>query len=92
MSAIYGTLDRAIIPRASSSLTSLNQIGGSLGTAVLAIILQANLADLPEAPASGYAHTFWWVLGFCLVAALVALTLARHAPNAEGQDTDNADG
>src|SRR5215211_8776661 len=45
MAAAYATLDRAAVPRATSALNALQRIGGSIGTAVLAVVLQGNIKD-----------------------------------------------
>ena len=45
MAAAYATLDRADVPRATSSLNALQRIGGSIGTAVLAVVLQGEIKD-----------------------------------------------
>jgi EmrB/QacA subfamily drug resistance transporter len=44
MAAAYSTLDRAAVPRATPMLNTLQRVGGSLGTAVLAVVLQHRLA------------------------------------------------
>jgi MFS family permease len=43
MAAAYATLDHSEIPRATSALNVLQRIGGSLGTALLAVVLQHQL-------------------------------------------------
>jgi EmrB/QacA subfamily drug resistance transporter len=40
MAAAYATLDRGQIPRATSALNVLQRVGGSIGTALLAVVLQ----------------------------------------------------
>ena len=45
MAAAYATLQRDAIPRATSSLNALQRIGGSIGTAVLAVVLQGEIKD-----------------------------------------------
>lgn len=50
MAALYKTLSREETPRGTSALNSIQRIGGAIGTALLAIVLQraiaANLPDL----------------------------------------------
>ena len=54
MAAAYATLDRAAVPRATSALNVIQRIGGALGTAVLAVVLQGELSDrLPGAGGGG---------------------------------------
>jgi EmrB/QacA subfamily drug resistance transporter len=43
VAAAYATLDRAAVPRATSALNVLQRVGGSVGTALLAVILQHEL-------------------------------------------------
>ena len=57
-------------------------VGGALGTAVVAVLLEARLATSNAASAFGVA--FWCVLGLCGVALLAALRLPGPAP--EGRD------
>ena len=45
MAAAYATLQSAEVPRATSSLNALQRIGGSIGTAVLAVVLQGEIKD-----------------------------------------------
>ncbi|MGW5049564.1 DHA2 family efflux MFS transporter permease subunit [Actinokineospora sp. NPDC004072] len=75
MTLVYRRVERAQLPRAASALSLLNTVGGAVGTAVLAVVLQARLAstDLPTA----YADTFWWVLAFAALAAASATRLPR---------------
>src|SRR5215211_7869239 len=53
MAAAYATLDRAAVPRATSALNALQRIGGSIGTAVLAAVLQGNIKDELAGPGGG---------------------------------------
>jgi len=45
MSAAYATLETAAVPRATTALNILNRVGGSIGTALLAVILQSRITD-----------------------------------------------
>ncbi|MDA0163555.1 multidrug efflux MFS transporter [Solirubrobacter ginsenosidimutans] len=48
MAAAYQTLDRAAVPRATSTINIIRTIGGSLGTAVLTVVLQRQIvAQIP---------------------------------------------
>lgn len=54
MSAALTTLSRAAISRATSSLNIIVQLGGSFGSALLAVLLSRQIAaELPQAPGSG---------------------------------------
>jgi EmrB/QacA subfamily drug resistance transporter len=52
MAAAYATLgDRMAVPRATTALNVLQRVGGSIGTALLAVILETQIKDaLPHAP------------------------------------------
>jgi MFS family permease len=45
MAAAYAVLSREAVPRATSAMNVIRQIGGSLGTAVLAVVLQHQIAS-----------------------------------------------
>jgi EmrB/QacA subfamily drug resistance transporter len=50
IAAAYALLDSAQVPRATAALNTLRQIGGSIGTALLAVVLQhESAAALPSA-------------------------------------------
>jgi MFS family permease len=73
MTAAYEGLPPADIPHASSTTRIMQQVGGSFGAAVLAVILQRGLAG--HAAAGAYDQAFWWSLGFTALALLPALAL-----------------
>ncbi|UJW29519.1 DHA2 family efflux MFS transporter permease subunit [Saccharothrix sp. AJ9571] len=77
MTLVYRRIAPAHLPRAAGALNLLNTVGGSIGTAALAVVLQNRLTargtDLPAA----FADTFWWVLALALLAAAGALRLPR---------------
>jgi EmrB/QacA subfamily drug resistance transporter len=81
MAAAYSTLQRAEVPRATPMLNVLQRVGGSLGTAVLAVVLQhqliAQAGHGSVGVAAAFADTYWWVLAGTAVAVLPALVLAR---------------
>jgi EmrB/QacA subfamily drug resistance transporter len=81
MAAAYATLDRSQVPRATPMLNVLQRVGGSLGTAVLAVVLQHELTAHaarrhPGAATAAFAHTYWWVMAGTAVALAPALVLA----------------
>jgi EmrB/QacA subfamily drug resistance transporter len=81
MAAAYSTLQRWQIPRATPLLNVMQRVGGSLGTAVLAVVLQQQLAGArpgdADAVAAGFGHAYWWALAITAVALVPALVLAR---------------
>ena len=93
--AAYIGLDKQQIPHSSVLTRTAQQIGGSFGTAVLAVILQAAIAAHPATRADAYHLAFWWSAGFSAIAVLLSLWLpgAQRAPetgrgSATGQRTD----
>jgi EmrB/QacA subfamily drug resistance transporter len=90
MTAAFSVLSREQVNDASPQLTVLQRVGGSLGTAVIAVVLEGHIkhAHAPSTLASGFAHTYWWVMGVTVVALAPTLLLARierrarHAPTA----------
>jgi hypothetical protein len=67
----------------SSVLTrTTQQIGGSFGTAVLAVILQSAAAGHGGNLPTAFGIAFWWSVGFSLLAVLLSFWLpgAQRAP------------
>jgi EmrB/QacA subfamily drug resistance transporter len=57
MSAAFQTLRRAAVPRATTALNIIQQVGGAIGTAILSVLLTGALTDrLPGAATSGSAE------------------------------------
>ncbi|MER5985207.1 MDR family MFS transporter [Streptomyces sp. NPDC001787] len=77
MNIVYSRIEPEHLPRASGALNLLNTVGGSVGTAALAVVLESRLAARGQDISSAFADTFWWVLGFCLLAAAGATRLPR---------------
>ena len=95
MVAGYIGLDKQQIPHSSVLTRTAQQIGGSFGTAVLAVILEGAIAAHPATLADAFHVAFWWSAGFSAVAVLLSLWLpgAQRAPEASrdsapGQRTD----
>jgi MFS family permease len=81
MAAAYSGLERWQVPRATPMLNVIQRVGGSLGTALLAVVLQHQLAHAPSrapgAVATGFGHTYWWAMAMTALALAPALVLAR---------------
>ncbi|MFI7351883.1 MDR family MFS transporter [Streptomyces sp. NPDC049936] len=83
LAAAYRSLAPAAMPRASSTMNIFQRLGGSVGTAAVAIVLQNGLTDskASSTPVSGaFGTSFWWVFGLTAVTLLPALLLPRTAP------------
>jgi EmrB/QacA subfamily drug resistance transporter len=78
MAAAYQGLDPADIPHASSATRIMQQVGGSFGAAVLAVVLTRQLAGHATG-AAAFDRAFWWSLAFTALAVVPALLLpAAH--------------
>ncbi|MFJ6015151.1 MDR family MFS transporter [Streptomyces sp. NPDC092952] len=83
LAAAYRLLAPAAMPRASSAMNIFQRLGGSAGTAAVAVILQNGLTDgkASGAPLSeAFGTSFWWVFGFTALTLLPALLLPRTVP------------
>lgn len=80
MGAAFIGLERQEIPGASLISRVAQQIGGSAGTAVLAMILQqaSTSAHTPAALAPAFANAFWWATAFTTAAVPLALLLPKR--------------
>src|SRR3954465_1864576 len=65
MAAAFASLQPSEIPDATPQLNVLQRIGGSIGTAVLAVVLERALAGTTslDAAAAAYGTAFWWSPG-----------------------------
>jgi MFS family permease len=84
MAAAFAVLRPDEIHDASPQLNVIQRVGGSVGTALLAVILSHNIAEAtasrgrppgPSALARAFGDTFWWALGITVVAAIPAAFL-----------------
>nr|WP_312872128.1 DHA2 family efflux MFS transporter permease subunit [Amycolatopsis dendrobii] len=78
LALVYRSLEKAQLPKAAGALNLLNTLGGSVGTAVLALVLQNRLAARGADVAAAFADTFWWVLGLVVAAAAGAAKLPKE--------------
>lgn len=69
----FRDVPREEVPGASALTRLLQQLGGSLGTAVLAVILVA--ASRPGAPAAGFQTAFWWSIALTVAALVPAILI-----------------
>ncbi|MBO1416581.1 multidrug efflux MFS transporter [Streptomyces sp. FH025] len=93
-SAMYVGLKPAEIPDTSVLQRVVQQLGGSVGTATLAVILQHALADAhtPAALADGFGTAFWWATAFTAIGIPLTLLLPGRtkAPAEPEETTDGA--
>ncbi len=90
MTAAFSVLPREKVNDASPQLTVLQRVGGSLGTAIIAVVLegQLNTAHTAAAAAAGFGQTYWWVMGVTLLALIPTLMLARIERRAKVSATE----
>jgi EmrB/QacA subfamily drug resistance transporter len=83
MAAAFAALDRSELSDATPQLNVLQRVGGSIGTAVLAVVLQRALVGAHSlgAAASAYGTAFWVAAGLTAlaIAPCVILTRAERA-------------
>jgi MFS family permease len=87
LSVAYIDLERDQVPHASIITRLAQQLGGSFGTALLAVILEATTHGASDLAglASGFDTAFWWAVGFTVVAVGVCLVLpGRTTPVTSG--------
>jgi EmrB/QacA subfamily drug resistance transporter len=76
MTASYVGLDRSQIAHSSVLTRTAQQVGGSFGTAVLAVILEQSISGTgTDAAVSGFHVAFWWATGFSLLATALCVWL-----------------
>jgi EmrB/QacA subfamily drug resistance transporter len=80
MTAAYAVLRPDQVNDATPQMNVLQRVGGSIGTAILTVVLQSGITHLaaptPAGIAASFATTYWWVLGISLVALAPTVLLA----------------
>jgi EmrB/QacA subfamily drug resistance transporter len=80
MSAAFAVLRPEQVTDASPQLNVLQRVGGSIGTAVFAVVLARGIRGAglptPHAMVGAYQATYWWVTGVTAVALIPAAVLA----------------
>ncbi len=91
--AAYFGLEHQGIPDASIITRVAQQVGGSVGTAVLAVILQRTISGARDlaAVAAGFGDAFWWSVAFTAVAVPLCLLLPGRPVRPEPTDPANAE-
>jgi EmrB/QacA subfamily drug resistance transporter len=78
MAGAFSGLSKPQIPHASSMVRLMQQVGGAFGAAVLAVILASQVtahAATAGGVATAFGHTFWWCVGFTVLALVPALLM-----------------
>jgi MFS family permease len=86
MAAAFASLRPSELADATPQLNVLQRVGGSIGTAVLAVVLARALTGTHgiAAAAGAYGTAFWWSLGLTALAIVPCIVLLRaeHAARA----------
>jgi EmrB/QacA subfamily drug resistance transporter len=89
MTAAFASLERSELSDATPQLNVLQRLGGSLGTAVLAVVLQRALAGphTTAAAASAYGTAFWAsaIIAALGIAPCIVLLRAERAARAKNE-------
>ncbi|MGW7690255.1 MDR family MFS transporter [Streptomyces asiaticus] len=93
MGAAYVGLEHGEIPDASIITRVAQQLGGAVGIAVLAVILQHGTggANTPGALADGFGTAFWWSVALTAVAVPLCLLLPSLPEPAAPDDAADAE-
>ena len=79
-------LQREEMPHASTITRILMQLGGAVGGAVLAVILQS--ATTAAGPVQAFHQSFWWAVGFTVVAVALSFLLPGRPRPAHEEPMD----
>ncbi len=94
MTAAYAVLRPDQINTATPQLNVLQRVGGSIGTAILAVVLQSGINDLgqptPAGIAGAFADTYVWVLAISVIALLPTIVLTVVERRARGEHETHA--
>jgi EmrB/QacA subfamily drug resistance transporter len=87
MAAAFASLDRSELPQATPQLNVLQRVGGSIGTAVLAVVLERALVGVHSisGAASAYGTAFWVSAGLTALAIVPCIILVRAERAARAQ-------
>jgi EmrB/QacA subfamily drug resistance transporter len=82
MAAAFAALRPEELSDATPQMNVLQRVGGSIGTAVLAVVLQRSLSTAGHPPsvsaaAGAFGTAFWWSAGISAVAIIPCLVLMR---------------
>jgi EmrB/QacA subfamily drug resistance transporter len=93
MTAAFASLERSELSDATPQLNVLQRVGGSMGTAVLAVVLQRALIGTHgvSAMAGAYGTAFWWSAGLTALAIVPCIVLVRAERAARAAHRDQPD-
>ena len=79
MTAAFASLKPEQLSDATPQLNVVQRVGGAIGTAVLAVVLQRAGGHSPSVAklAGAFDTAYWWSLGICLLSLIPCLVLLR---------------
>jgi MFS family permease len=80
MAAAFQSVPREAVEQATSAINVVQRLAGSLGTALLAVVLQRQLPA--HTTATAFAHSFWVAVALVATALVPALLLPRRRERA----------
>lgn len=86
MGSVYRTVPGDAVPSATGAVFILNQIGASLGVAIIALILQGGGAHATPTTDS-FDKAFWWPFAAALAVFVAGLLLPGKPPSASAEAT-----
>jgi hypothetical protein len=93
MTAAFSVLRRDQVADASPQLTVLQRVGGSIGTAILTVVLQRGIdgsAGSPAEVANAFGNTYWWVMAITVAAIVPTVLLWRVERSAKAPAVEPA--
>jgi EmrB/QacA subfamily drug resistance transporter len=93
MTAAFASLRPSQLSDATPQLNVLQRVGGAIGTAVLAVVLQRASGHTVTKPASAFQSAYWWSVGICVLSLIPCVVLLRaERPHARlSRDAANAE-
>jgi EmrB/QacA subfamily drug resistance transporter len=90
MAAAFASLERSELADATPQLNVLQRVGGSIGTAVLAVVLQRALTGTHTlaGAAGAYGTAFWFATGLTALAIVPCIVLLRAERAARARQGD----
>jgi EmrB/QacA subfamily drug resistance transporter len=94
MTAAFASMRPEQVSDATPQINALQRLGGAIGTAVLAVVLQRAGAGAltPAARADAFGTAYWWALGIAALTLIPCVVLLRaERPRAAGSIPAHAD-
>jgi EmrB/QacA subfamily drug resistance transporter len=92
MTAAYASLKRSELSDATPQMNILQRVGGSIGVAILAVVLERSLvgAHTPDQAAAAFGTAFWWATCLTALAIIPCVILLRAERAARAEHREQA--